>query len=332
MTSSLPTVPLGDGFTVSAQGYGAMSLTDAYGPVSDEQALAVLHHAFDRGVTFIDTANIYGKGRSETIIAKLIASHREEVQLATKFGIVSGGGVGARSIRGDRAHVREQIDLSLQRLGTDYVDLYYQHRVDPNVPIEETVGAVAELVDEGKVRHIGLSEATGEEIRRAASVHPITAVQSEWSIVSRDVETHVFGALRDLGIGFVPYASVGRQWLTGTLPDSFVEPDIRRNFPRLTDDALAANAPLLQTVLTIATELEVTGAQIALAWSYHKAAELGIAVSPIPGTRFESHVDDNLGALDVKLSEDQLERLEPLADRVVGHRSAQPEWVSSARE
>src|SRR5690606_37963066 len=200
---------------------------------------------------------------------------------------------GNRSVRGDRAHIREQIELSLTRLGTDRLDLYYLHRVDPQTPIEESVAALAELVEEGKVLRIGLSEATGEELRRAHAVHPITAIQSEWSIISRDVERYVVPAARDLGVGVVPYAPVGRQWLTGRYdPSALGEKDTRRRFPRFTPEALAANAPLLEDLRGIAAEAGVTPAQLALAWLSSKGRELGVTVVSIPGTRSPERVDE----------------------------------------
>ncbi|WP_345751735.1 aldo/keto reductase [Microbacterium rhizophilus] len=326
-------IELGDGLRVSRQGYGGMSLSDVYGPVTDDDALRTLTHAVDAGVTFVDTANIYGGGRSERTVARLLRTRRDQVQLASKFGILTGGGIGRRGIRGDREYVREQIELSLSRLGTDHLDLYYQHRVDPNVPIEDTVGALAELVAEGKILHIGLSEATGEEIRRAATVHPIAAVQTEWSIVSRDVEAHVIPAVRDLGIGFVPYSPLSRQWLTGLFDAAaLTEGDGRPKFPRFAPEALAANRPVLAEVLDVARDADVTPAQLALAWLYDKGRALDLPVAPIPGTRFTERVDENLAAADIALAPEHVARLDALAGRVVGARSANPQWVSAGRE
>ncbi len=337
MTETLTTTPaiheLGDGLSTPPQGYGAMSLTDIYGPISDDEALRTLTHAVDSGVTFIDTANGYGDGRSETIISRLLRTRRDDVQLATKFGIVKGGSVGDRQVRGDAAYVHEQIDLSLQRLGTDHVDLYYQHRVDPNVPIEETIGAVAELVQAGKVRHIGLSEATGDELRRAHAVHPIAAIQSEWSIISRDVEANVIPTARELGVGFVPYSPVGRQWLTGTFDASALTPqDGRPKFPRFLAENLAANAPVLDEVLAVAQEAGITAAQLSLAWLHDKGRTLGLPVVPIPGSRFPERVTENFQAAQIELSADHVARLDTLAERVSGHRSFRPSWVSAGRE
>jgi aryl-alcohol dehydrogenase-like predicted oxidoreductase len=332
-TSSLDFDLLGDGLDTPAQGYGAMSLTDVYGPVTDEEALRTLTHAVDSGVTFIDTANRYGDGRSELTIAKLLTTRRDEVQLATKFGIMAGGGIGKRGVNGDPAYAREQIEGSLQRLGTDHVDLYYLHRVDPEVPIEETVGGMAELVKEGKVLHLGLSEATGEEIRRAHAVHPIAAIQSEWSIVSRDVERHVVPAAIELGIGFVPYSPVSRGWLTGHLdPTALTGDDGRPRFPRFAPEALAANEPVLAEVLAVAEEAGLTPSQLCLAWLYDKGRALGLRVVPIPGTRRAERVTENLGAVGVTLDPTHVARLDALAERVTAGRSFDPMWVSWGRE
>lgn len=326
-------VELGDGLKVSPLGFGGMSLTDVYGAVTDDDALRTLHHAVDNGVTFIDTANVYGGGRSETTIGKLLQTRRDEVQLATKFGIVSNGGVGQRGVRGDREYIREQVELSLGRLGTDHIDLYYQHRVDPLVPIEETVGAIAELIDEGKVRHIGLSEATGDEIRRASSVHPIAAIQSEWSVVSRDVERFVVPAAKEHGVGFVSYSTLGRKWLTGLLDyDDLVDGDVRLKITRYTPTNLAFNQPILDEFLAIAREVDATGAQLALAWFYDKGRRIGLPAVSIPGSRYPDRVTEDLAAIEIELTDDQVARLDALADRVRGHRSAQPQLVSSARE
>jgi aryl-alcohol dehydrogenase-like predicted oxidoreductase len=331
--TTLPTTTLGADLVVPVQGFGAMSLTDVYGPISDDEALRTVTHAVDSGITFVDTANVYGEGRSETVISRLLATRRDEVRLATKFGIVRRPGPDGRNVRGDRAYVREQVEGSLRRLGTDRIDLYYQHRVDPTVPIEETVGAMAELVEEGKVLHLGLSEATSEEVRRAAAVHPIAAVQSEWSLISRDVEAKVVPVAAELGIGFVPFSPLGRQWLTGLVDTAALpESDMRHGFPRFRPEAMAANAPALGTVLDVARECGVTPAQLALAWVYEKGRALGVRTAPIPGTRFPDRVDENVAAIGVRLEPAVMERLETVADRITGHRSAQPAWVSGQRE
>lgn len=310
-----------------------MSLSDAYGPIADDDAYATLVHAVDVGATFVDTANVYGSGCSEKTISRLLRTRRDEVQLASKVGIVPGGGVGQRALRGDRAHIREQIDLSLGRLGTDHLDLYYLHRVDPTVPIEDSVGALAELVQEGKVRHIGVSEATGDELRRAHAVHPIAAIQSEWSILSRDVEAHVIPTARELGIGVVPYSPLGRQWLTGRFDaDAVGEGDARRKFPRFTPEALAANAPLLDEVRAAADDAGLTPAQVSLAWLDAKGREFGVVLASIPGTRSAERVDENFAAVGAMLDAEIVARLDTIADRVQGLRTFNPQWVSLGRE
>jgi aryl-alcohol dehydrogenase-like predicted oxidoreductase len=326
--TTLPTVALGDGLHVSALGFGGMSLSDVYGPVDDETALATLTHAVDAGLTFVDTANIYGGGRSERIISALLRTRRDEIVLATKFGI-AGGAIGARKVSGHPAYVREQIDLSLGRLGTDHVDLYYQHRVDPDVPIEETVGAMAELVQAGKVRHLGLSEATADELRRAHAVHPIAAVQTEWSVVSRDVEASVVPTAAELGVGFVPYSPLSRAWLTDAFsPDLICEGDARPTFPRFQPQNLESNAPLRTEFLRIAADVGLTGAQLALAWLYTRADAVGIRVAPIPGSRFAAHVDEWIPAVTARVDAATMTRLEPFADRIQGGRSFDRGWTS----
>lgn len=337
-TPPLPVTTLGDNLEVSAQGYGGMSLTDVYGPISDADALATLRHAVEIGVTFIDTSNLYGLGRSERTIAKLYSGHstgykRGDLQIASKFGIVPSEGVGRRGINGHPEYVHEQIDLTLQRLETDYVDLYYQHRVDPDVPIEETVGAMAELVTAGKVLHLGLSEATGEEIRRAASVHPIAAVQSEWSIFSRDVERQVIPAIRDVGAAAVPYSPLGRGFFAASFdPAAIGKDDSRQFFPRFAPEHLAANEPLRQQLLAFAVAEHLTGPQLALAWLQQQAAQLGIRQVAIPGTRFAHRIDENVAALKATLSASTMAALDGFAARVSGGRSNDPNWVSWGRE
>ncbi|MGW0019788.1 aldo/keto reductase [Rhodococcus sp. NPDC003382] len=333
----VPTVELAPGLTVSAQGYGAMSVAPVYGGTDPDAALATLHHAVDLGVTFIDTANVYGDGLSETVVGKLLKDRRDEVQLATKFGLVGALGgstpAGNRRINGRPEYARQAIDESLQRLGVDSVDLYYLHRVDPEVPIEETVGALAELVRAGKIRNIGLSEATGDELRRAHAVHPIAAIQSEWSIVSRDVEKHVVPTAAELGIGFVPYSPVSRGLLTDAFDATQIEEkDLRRRFPRFAEDALPGNLKVRGEVRAVADELDATIAQVALAWLDDKARTFGLPSVSIPGTRFAERVTENVGALDLTLDREQVARLDALADLVVGQRAADPTWVSLGRE
>lgn len=332
------TVRLGDGLEVSPLGFGGMALTPVYGEVDPAEALRTLHHAVDSGVSFIDTADIYGGGSNEELIARLLKDRRGEVQLATKFGLVGTPATGYSDIRGDADYVRQAVDRSLQRLGTDTIDLYYMHRRDLRVPIVETVEAMAGLVQSGKVRHLGLSEVTAEELREASSVHPIAAVQSEWSIWSRDVERNVVPAAADLGVGFVPYSPLGRGFLTGTVVASKLgSNDFRRNIPRFAEAALDANQAVVAAVQSVAAELSGSGqaatpAQVALAWLLEQGRKLGLPVVPIPGTRKAERIDENLGALALEFTAAQLERLDAAADAVVGSRSADPRWVSEGRE
>jgi aryl-alcohol dehydrogenase-like predicted oxidoreductase len=333
-----PTVDLGDGLTVSAIGFGAMVLSQSYGETDQADALATLNACLDLGVTFIDTANVYGGGQNERLIAKVLADRRDEVTLATKFGIAGNPADRASAgptARGDSAYVHQCIDESLQRLNTDVVDLYYMHRRDLSLPIEETVGAMAELVQAGKVRHLGLSEVTAGELRAAAAVHPIAAVQSEWSVWSRDVERHVVPAAAELGVGFVPYSPLGRGFLTGTIRSAadFSSPsDFRQRMPRFAGGALDTNLAVVDAIESVAGEQGATAAQVALAWLRYRADELGVASVPIPGTRRASRVGENLGSLSVTLTPEQLVSLDAASKQVSGHRSVFSEWVSSARE
>ncbi|WP_455835678.1 aldo/keto reductase [Pseudarthrobacter siccitolerans] len=327
------TVRLGDGLDVSALGFGGMALTPVYGEVDPADALRTLHHAVDSGVSFIDTADIYGGGSNEELIARLLKERRDEVQLATKFGLVGSPADGYTDIRGDAGYIRQAVDRSLQRLGTEVIDLYYMHRRDLRVPIVETVEAMAELVQQGKVKHLGLSEVTAQELEDASAVHPIAAVQSEWSIWSRDVERNVVPAAAALGVGFVPYSPLGRGFLTGTVDAANLgEKDFRRRIPRFAPDAASANQAVVATVQSVAGELEATPAQVALAWLLAQGRRLGLAVVPIPGTRKTHRIDENLGALSLELTPAQLDALAQASDAVVGSRSADPNWVSEGRE
>ncbi len=335
MTSVVPTVSLGDGLSVSAIGFGAMALTPIYGAVDDTKSLATLNHCLDVGVTFIDTANIYGGGENERLIANLLQDRRDEVTLATKFGIAGNPAAGQLTVRGDAAYVRQCIEQSLGRLNTDVVDLYYLHRRDPGVPIEETVGAMAELVTAGKVCHLGLSEVTADELRAAVAVHPIAAVQSEWSIWSRDVERNVVPAAAELGVGFVPYSPLGRGFLTGTLrsaADLSSPTDFRRTMPRFGQAALEANLAVVDAVTSVADELGATGAQVALAWLRHRGEKFGVTSVPIPGTRRSERVDENLDSLAVTLGPEQLAALDAAGALVTGDRFEDLSWVSAGRE
>ncbi len=340
-TGALPTVQLGDGLVVSAIGFGGMALTSVYGASDAAESLATLNHCLDIGVTFVDTANVYGGGDNERLIAALLADRRDEVTLATKFGITANPAdradptLGLPATRGDAAYVQQSIDESLRRLGTDVVDLYYMHRRDLSVPIEETVGAMAELVTAGKVRHLGLSEVTADELRAANAVHPIAAVQSEWSVWSRDVETNVVPAAAELGVGFVPYSPLGRGFLTGTVrgaADLPSDTDFRRLLPRFTEAALEANQAVVEVISAVAAEVGATPAQIALAWLRYRADALGVASVPIPGTRRAARVDENVASLRVTLTPEQVAGLDGAADLVSGNRIGDLTWVSAGRE
>jgi aryl-alcohol dehydrogenase-like predicted oxidoreductase len=336
--NTVPTVELGDELTVSAIGFGAMALTPVYGEVDDTESLATLNRTVDLGVTFIDTANIYGGGNNEKLIAKLLADRRDEVTLATKFGIQGNPAdraAGKIGVRGDAAYVRQAIDESLQRLQTDVVDLYYMHRRDVTVPIEETVGAMAELVAAGKVRHLGLSEVTADELRAASAVHPIAAVQSEWSIWSRDVERNVVPAAAELGVGFVPYSPLGRGFLTGTVrsaADLSSPNDFRKTMPPFSFHAMDSILAVVDLVSSVADQQGATAAQVALAWLRYRAQSLGVASVPIPGTRRAERVEENLGSLTVELTLEQLTALDAAGAAVSGNRFADMGFVSGGRE
>jgi aryl-alcohol dehydrogenase-like predicted oxidoreductase len=338
MTTADRTTKLDGDLTVSAIGFGAAPLTSVYGDVDDAESLATLNRCLDLGVTLIDTANVYGGGNNERLIAKLLADRRDEVTLATKFGIASNPAnhaAGQRPVRGDAAYVRQCIDESLARLQTDVVDLYYMHRRDLTVPIEETVGAMAELVRAGKVRHLGLSEVTADELRAAVAVHPIAAVQSEWSIWSRDVERQVVPTAAELGVGFVPYSPLGRGFLTGSIrsaADLSSPSDFRHTMPRFADGALEANLAVVDVVRSVAEEQRATPAQVALAWLRYRAEAFGVASVPIPGTRRASRVEENLGSLSVTLTPAQLTALDAAGAAVAGNRTDDLTWVSAGRE
>ncbi|MDY7106231.1 MAG: aldo/keto reductase [Actinomycetota bacterium] len=323
---TLPTRALGrTGPTVTAQGLGCMGMSFAYGTPDEAESIATLERALDLGVTFLDTADVYGLGHNEELVGKTIASRRDDVVLATKFGIhMDPNDLTKRSVRGDAAYVRQACDAPLGRLGVDHIDLYYNHRPDTTVPIEETVGAMAELVEAGKVRHLGLSEASVDTIRRAAAVHPIAALQSEWSLFSRDIEAEIVPVCRELGIGLVPYSPLGRGVLTGTVAslDELSDNDFRRTVPRFQGDNLAANLELVAEVRKVADELGCTAGQVALAW----LSAQGEDVVPIPGTKRRTYLEENVAALDVALSSEQVARLGALAS--VGERSADPEWIT----
>ncbi|GGX18511.1 aldo/keto reductase [Streptomyces noursei] len=314
----IPTRHLG-GLAVSAQGLGCMGMSHGYGASDDDQSIATIRHALDLGVTLLDTADFYGSGHNEELIGRAVAGRRDEVVLATKFGFANRLGEPVE-IRGDAAYVRQACDASLRRLGVDHIDLYYQHRVDPDVPIEETVGAMAELVAAGKVRHLGLSEAGAETIRRAHAVHPIAALQSEWSLWTRDLEEEIAPVCRELGIGLVPFSPLGRGFLTGryTSVEGLSESDVRRTQPRFADGNLEQNLAIVEKLDELAAEKGVTAGQLALAWVQHR----GDDVVPIPGTRRQKYLVENLGAVEVRLSVEELGAIDAAAPagRVAGTR------------
>jgi len=323
---TIPTHTLGaDGLSVGAIGLGCMSFSPAYGGFEGVDPTEVILRALDLGVTLFDTADVYGPHTSELAVGKAIAGRRDEVKIATKFGIVSGPAPGQRAVvKGTPEYVRTSAEGSLSRLGIDHIDLYYQHRADPDVPIEETVGAMAELVAEGKVRNLGLSEASVDTIRRAAAVHPIAALQSEWSLWSRDIEDEIVPACRELGIGIVPFSPLGRGFLTGRITSAteFGEQDMRRSMPRFGDDAFDANLTSVEVVRSIADAHGARPGQVALSWLLAK----GTDVVPIPGTKRITYLEENLGAVAVSLSSDDIARLDSVT--AVGERAVDPTWIN----
>ena len=324
--SSMPQVALGPaGLRVSAQGLGCMGMSHGYGAPDDAESRRVLARALELGVSFWDTADFYGGGVNEQLLSGMLRERRAEITLATKFGLVTKPEPGARAVRGDAAYVMSACDASLRRLGIDVIDLYYMHRIDVTVPIEETVGAMAELVKAGKVRYLGLSEVTASELRRAHAVHPISAVQSEWSLWSRDVEQSVVPACRELSVGFVPYSPLGRGFLTGELPppSELLESDVRRQQPRLQPDVLEHNRALVHEVTAVAAALAVPASQVALAWVHGRAERWGISIVPIPGTKRLKYLESNVAALSLHLPEAAEKQLENIAEKVRGLRHPQ---------
>jgi aryl-alcohol dehydrogenase-like predicted oxidoreductase len=297
------------GLEVGSIGLGCMGMSEFYGTADEGEAIATIHRALDLGVTLLDTADMYGPFTNEELVGRAIAGRRDQVVLATKFGIVrDAGDPSRRGIEGNPEYVHKAIEGSLGRLGVDHVDLYYQHRVDPDTPIEETVAAMAELVREGKVRYLGLSEAAPDTIRRAHAVHPISALQTEYSLWTRDPEEEVLPTVRELGIGFVAYSPLGRGFLSGRIqsPDDLEESDFRRRNPRFQGENFERNLELVESVREIAEEKGVTSAQLALAWVLAQGED----IVPIPGTKRRDRLEENVAALDVDLNKDDLDRIE----------------------
>ncbi|MGX2997413.1 aldo/keto reductase [Streptomyces sp. JNUCC 64] len=333
-----PTVRLGtDGPEVGPQGLGCMGMSFAYGPTDADEARATLERALDLGVTLYDTADVYGAGANEEFLAPFLRAHRDRIVIATKFALtIDPRDPSRRSVDNRPATVRARVDASLRRLGTDRIDLYYMHRRDPDVPLEESVGAMAELVRAGKVGHLGLSEVTGSELRAAHAVHPIAAVQSEWSLFSRDVEQGVVPTAAALGTAFVPYSPLGRGFLAGAFTRADRDlgaDDFRRGQPRYNGENALANAALLEPLRAVAEAHGATPGQIALAWVHRRAGVHGLPVVPIPGTRSRRRIEENTAAvrLSSALTGEDLTRLDALAARVSGDRHADMAFTSAGR-
>jgi aryl-alcohol dehydrogenase-like predicted oxidoreductase len=310
---------------VSALGLGCMGMSEFYGQPHERESIATIHHAMDRGITLLDTADVYGMGRNEELVARAIRKRRHQVIIATKFGSVRGADGSFFAVNGRPEYVQQACEASLQRLRIPTIDLYYQHRVDPHVPIEETVGAMARLIEQGKVRYLGLSEAGPQTIRRAYATCPIAALQSEYSLWSRDPEDEILGVCRELGIGFIPYSPLGRGFLTGQFKkfEDLPPNDFRRQSPRFQGENFQRNLQLVERVQQVAAEKRCTPAQLALAWVLAQGEDL----VPIPGTKRRKYLDDNLGALDVSLSPADLARIDEIAPRGI---AAGPRYAEEA--